>query len=429
MKHMQKIFTIPSLTVTLLLLAPSAVFAVSAEDLIGTWTMIREETFVGESVGKTKVIEFTAAGTVIEDYSQLTGYNYSETDLGQTNPLPLDSGCTPAGTIVSPFSVSDENLEVQADAADVQVTPYVSCVGGGTGQAGTNAVPLPFYYSGAQSTGIATWAINLDANQLTLTTVLGPNTVTQIYQGGGVIGSSPSAPPSGTPPPDDGGGTRRIQPVLEADIQEEALAAFEANPIPIPPDYSPVTESVVDLTTDQQERLADQLTSDIEEQTSLEFAGNGWGSQLSNEVGAITITRVREIGIRPQNESADIRLTGYVNRMHDNLPEGLTDMEHAVIVTLFSNPVVRIAQADVNGKWTLTVPAELFDAGDHVAFAAAEVNGVRSDQVEITKFIIEEEQRLSGTTWLVIINGAVAAVVLIVLIVVQLERRKKIAAN
>ncbi|MFH0818380.1 MAG: right-handed parallel beta-helix repeat-containing protein [Patescibacteria group bacterium] len=102
-----------------------------------------------------------------------------------------------------------------------------------------------------------------------------------------------------------------------------------------------------------------------------------------------------------------------------------TDMPAYALVSVYSNPVVKLAQVDTAGKWSITIPLELLPAGQHSAYVQTEVNGVKSDQVELVKFVIEEQTKLSRTTWLVIINLVIAIVIVLVVIIIQLVNKNK----
>jgi parallel beta-helix repeat protein len=94
-------------------------------------------------------------------------------------------------------------------------------------------------------------------------------------------------------------------------------------------------------------------------------------------------------------------------------------------VIVYSDPVIKMAQVDKDGRWTITIPLELIPPGEHTAFAQTEVNGTKSQQVELAKFAVEEKVKLSKTTWLVIINVAIAMLLLLTAIIVQMIRNKR----
>lgn len=109
------------------------------------------------------------------------------------------------------------------------------------------------------------------------------------------------------------------------------------------------------------------------------------------------------------------------------IPEDqLNNLPAYAIVTIYSDPVVKIAQADVTGKWTMTIPLAMLPQGDHTAFAQTEVNGVKSDQIEIAKFVVKKETKLSQTTWLIIGNVIFVIVIILIAIFLQALKNKKL---
>ncbi|MFA6474975.1 MAG: right-handed parallel beta-helix repeat-containing protein [Patescibacteria group bacterium] len=106
------------------------------------------------------------------------------------------------------------------------------------------------------------------------------------------------------------------------------------------------------------------------------------------------------------------------------LPEEVKTEPAYMIVSVFSAPVVKIAQVNHNGQWSMTVPAELLTTGEHTVFAALDVNGTQSDQVEIARFVIQRQQRLSNTTWLVIINVVVVLIAGLSIWLIRLRQKR-----
>lgn len=104
--------------------------------------------------------------------------------------------------------------------------------------------------------------------------------------------------------------------------------------------------------------------------------------------------------------------------------DGETEPYALVKITLRSDPIVKVSRADADGKWTMTVPVDLLEEGEHTAYLETNAQGVRSEEVEIANFIIVEEQKLSNTTWIFIINVGIAILVLVVVLLLQLTRKK-----
>lgn len=158
------------------------------------------------------------------------------------------------------------------------------------------------------------------------------------------------------------------------------------------------------LTSEQTTTVKSQLETDLKKNTTVVI-----------NTPDQTLRLTREVGLRTKAPEliGEVIISGQVDR---------TVLGQAVInvlVTIYSTPIVKIAQVDEAGAWTLTVPAELLSAGEHTVYAAVESAEIKTDQVEVTKFVVEERVRLSNTTWLIIVNGAI---VILVIMIVLLQR-------
>jgi len=105
---------------------------------------------------------------------------------------------------------------------------------------------------------------------------------------------------------------------------------------------------------------------------------------------------------------------------------GTTIPYATVKLTIFSDPIVKIAQADADGRWTMTVAADSLPPGDHSAYVQTSYGEATSDEVQIARFVVVQQERLSNTTWLFIINLGVILVVLLAAIFLQLRKRTQL---
>ncbi len=458
--------------------------SVTAAQLTGTWYMTSEAVIVGAnqitSPVVNKIITFGTSGTVTEDYGSLGGYDATVA----SSPGTLTSTCDSSGFITTSFLVTSTGFTVDANTRNIGSDPSVDCSAGGS-TVTTSAAPAIFFTT-ADAGGTAVWSAELEQEVIvdtddvleTLTlssTNAGGITVEQEYQRIGVAedtvvdngdddtdtpvddteetdGEGVTVPEDGTTtqtPPTNNNGTIPLTHV-ETDVdndgvldteddhigprpglpvgdfiptQDEINLQLELDAIPspaVPPSYSLITDGEVVLTADQENILAGQLGDSISAGTVINFSDAIVDDADPGTVPVVTI--VTERGLASRTHVPTITISGDLGVVHTGLPENLSILPHFAILSLFSDPTVRIAQADVDGSWTLTVPAELFDEGEHVVYAAGEVNGTRSDQVEITRFVIQEETRLSNTTWLVIVNGVILGIILVALIVVQVRK-------
>jgi len=104
---------------------------------------------------------------------------------------------------------------------------------------------------------------------------------------------------------------------------------------------------------------------------------------------------------------------------------GVTQPRALVTVTIHSDPIVQVTRADTDGQWTMTIPADALPVGEHTAYVQTSARGVESDQVEIAKFVVVEQQTISNTTWIFIANLSVAIILLLVVITLQIRGKQR----
>lgn len=394
--------------------------AATLSQLVGTWTMVSES--VTAPVGTVtspainKLLTFASDSTFVEEYSTVTGYDMSVAGV--------DSTCQAQGRFRSPFETTATGITLDANDSTVEVERNIVCTSGGS--ISSNALPQSLTFAPA---GSWTLTFSADGTTMTATAPFGGTTNTQIYTKGNLTSDTNTNANTNNSNgninsrggnANNNNAANAVEDATEQSIRERlenaARNQYTIQPYTAPIDYDFITEVTVDLTDAQQRVLESQLTVDVSENTT------------SSVTTATPVTVTRERGIRAQDGAApDITLSGDIDLTFPNLPAELRTLPVYVIVTLFSDPVVRVARVDDNGQWSITIPANTLSTGEHAVYAAAEVNAVRGDQVQITKFVVEEKTRLSNTTWLVIANAVLLLVILAVILVVQLRRTKQTA--
>lgn len=222
--------------------------------------------------------------------------------------------------------------------------------------------------------------------------------------------------------------------ILREEAQGLANAYYQTSGLEQPTTYS-LTKQVIPLTEEQIKTVSENLTEQVTTNTQVDILPGSNVSVVDGEVPVIKIKRVITIAdiiawlLGRFKEAVDdtvIVLSGVIEITRNDVPVLLNTLPTVVSTSVFSQPVVQIAQAQTDGQWTMTVPAELLSTGEHTIYAASEINGVSGGQVEIARFVIEQETELSKTTWLVIINVGIALMALIISIFLQLRKRSKI---
>ena len=201
-----------------------------------------------------------------------------------------------------------------------------------------------------------------------------------------------------------------------------------------PEDLPYLTQEKEELTAEQKQALTNTLTAAIPKNITIPLISNG--QSIVPKVladGSFLYTIVKEVNLLSylQNifhkpsavaSNGEMQFTGQIPA------EQIKNLPAYASLIIYSQPIVQIAQADENGRWTIIVPLEMLPPGQHTAYVQTEVNGVKSDQVELVKFAVDEKVKLSKTAWLVIINILFALVILISLIIRQLYKNKNIEA-
>lgn len=139
-----------------------------------------------------------------------------------------------------------------------------------------------------------------------------------------------------------------------------------------------------------------------------------------NQTGTVVLQNTKLTGIQPFSFTK--ALEGDVQKS-SIVYSGETVPYALVIVETNSDPIVKVTRADEEGRWTITVPVDAIGEGEHTAYLQTAYQGVDSEKVEIAKFVVVEERRLSNTTWIFIINIVVALVLVLLVVGIQVKKR------
>ena len=223
------------------------------------------------------------------------------------------------------------------------------------------------------------------------------------------------------------------QEEIKDDINDQIQDDYKKNKKNKPPKKLPkLTKKKKPLTEEEEQDLIVDLTDVVEQDTDFDIKVDG--EKIAYEILAD--------GKYQFNIVTEYDITSFLRRLLGWQEAYLSDKEIVIegripmaqienlpafaITVIYSEPVVKVAEVDASGKWSITVPLELLAPGEHTAYAQTEVNGVQSEQVELVKFVVQEKTKLSKTTWLIIINVAVAMTLIIAAIVVQFIKNKKL---
>jgi parallel beta-helix repeat protein len=259
-------------------------------------------------------------------------------------------------------------------------------------------------------------------------------------------GEEPSAEPEPTEPEATGPTTEVIPPAMvEAEISPTVLVPVPVASAELPDELlADIPQAFLLPVTDPAavQALYEQLNE--QNQTALTVNVEHWvidpetGQLVSAETvepgadGKIILRRQKLVGL-PQLRFLPVSIARWLERLpffadpseSDVLVlSGTAEPYAKVVVVILSEPVVKVTRADANGQWTMTVNVDDLPPGEHTAYLHTEAQGVRSDQLEIARFVVVEERQLSNTTWVIIVNMAVAAGLLVVTISLQIRSRR-----
>ncbi|MFA6027330.1 MAG: right-handed parallel beta-helix repeat-containing protein [Patescibacteria group bacterium] len=218
-------------------------------------------------------------------------------------------------------------------------------------------------------------------------------------------------------------------------ISDSALEKYLKDGKSEPPIYPPITEEVIVLNPEEKKALIEELATQTKEDSELVVTVNG--ERIPSEPlpnGATRYTITHEYGLmdlirklfglaEKKAEEEYLVITGQIKP-----GDRFAGLPIFSITTVYSNPIINIAEASADGQWTITVPLELLPPGEHIVYAQTEINGVTSDQIQISKPVIEEKIKLSRTAWLVIINTIIIVFVIAAFFIIRGVKARKLQA-
>ncbi len=209
--------------------------------------------------------------------------------------------------------------------------------------------------------------------------------------------------------------------VKKKEIVLEELAGEEE----VPAQYPLIGEQVVEMTEEEEVEVKKEAKEKIKDTSIGVTVGDSYQeATIDPETNQpqIIFPKVLDIGdaFRGQEEKASGELT------FSGVVPVVAGAPSYVFLTVKSDPVVRIAEADENGQWTLSVPVDYLPEGEHTAYLQTEVNGIQTEQVQIARFVLQEQERFSNTTIFFIANIALAIFVLLLAIFLQLRKNRRL---
>lgn len=99
------------------------------------------------------------------------------------------------------------------------------------------------------------------------------------------------------------------------------------------------------------------------------------------------------------------------------------------IITVYSDPVVKIVETDANGHWQAALPINSLANGKHTVYLQTEVNGVQTEQIDIADFVVQENKHFSDTTVFFIVNIILIILLFLLIILMQLRKNEAVVSK
>ncbi|MEK7540014.1 MAG: right-handed parallel beta-helix repeat-containing protein [Patescibacteria group bacterium] len=167
------------------------------------------------------------------------------------------------------------------------------------------------------------------------------------------------------------------EPDNEEEIPEDVI-----EDLPEPPDLTP-----------EEENLKDELTETLDLFSINETPVTG---------GVVGVVGANSLAGLPSEYVKDLDTVLLPTGTTEVVLRGHAMPDSKVTITICSQAYVQVTQTDDAGTWNMVVPRELFEEGEHIAVAAAEKDGVTSDQIEIARFVVLDELLVTSRTALVL---------------------------
>lgn len=90
-----------------------------------------------------------------------------------------------------------------------------------------------------------------------------------------------------------------------------------------------------------------------------------------------------------------------------------------------NSPRTEVTRANKSGRWQINIAVDFLAAGEHAAYIQTELNGVKSDEIVVAKFVVVARDTVSNSTWLFIGLITVAIMLLLVATTLQIRLNRK----
>ena len=94
-----------------------------------------------------------------------------------------------------------------------------------------------------------------------------------------------------------------------------------------------------------------------------------------------------------------------------------------IILYIHSEPLVKLAKADINGNWTMALNTTVLSGGEHTILVQADVAGERSELARVATINVYENEKSGQLAVVIIVNLIIIFVILLITSLIAVARR------
>lgn len=200
-------------------------------------------------------------------------------------------------------------------------------------------------------------------------------------------------------------GVSPVEETPEEEQEEEQEEEDKESPVEFPEE---TPEEVIEDFEDIPEFTKEEKKRKEELEESLELISIDDILVTEGVVSYITTPGTAQL---PSRLVGDIQQLFLPEKIEDIVLTGKTEPSATVTIILCFEEFTQVAQADQQGTWTITIPRALLPAGEHAAVAVVEHDGIRSDPVEVARFVIADQPKPKSPPVLLLGIGIFIAVI------------------
>jgi hypothetical protein len=141
-----------------------------------------------------------------------------------------------------------------------------------------------------------------------------------------------------------------------------------------------------------------------------------------NDNGEYILHRQSIIGLEP------IDLFGSSERNDLVQVSGKTEPYAFVTLIMRSevDPRIEVTRANRSGRWEMRIAVDYLPAGEHTAYIQTALNGVKSNELEVARFVVVARDAVSDTTWIFVSLITFAIILLLIASTLQIHNTRKV---